>query len=272
MNNIERNTFRVVITGASGGIGQKLALSLAPLSASMLLVGRNEDALDGLQHKLRKINPDLTVSSVASDLGTAQGRESVFQAAQAMPGGVNLLVNNAGVLDFHSFATQDEALIESLVHTNLTSPILLTRKLLPLISSAQSASGQIVNIGSAFGDIGYPGFAAYCASKFGLRGFSQALRRELSDSRIQVRYFAPRATRTGINSSAVTAMNAELKTAMDEPEIVAEAFLKFLAGDKMESVLGWPENLYVFINRLRHQLTDKAIGKQLAVIKKYLPV
>lgn len=267
MKNTEQNPFRVVITGASGGIGQKLALSLAPLSASMLLVGRNENALEGLQHRLRKINPNLTVNSVASDLGTAQGREAVFQAAQAMPDGVNLLVNNAGVLDFHSFATQDEALIESLVHTNLTSPILLTRKLLPLI-----AAGQIVNIGSAFGDIGYPGFAAYCASKFGLRGFSQALRRELSDSRIQVRYFAPRATRTGINSSAVNRMNAELKTAMDEPEIVAEAFLKFLAGSKMESVLGWPENLYVFINRLRHQLTDKAIGKQLVIIKKHLPV
>jgi short-subunit dehydrogenase len=261
------NPFRVVLTGASGGIGQKLALAMAPLSATMLLVGRNENALAGLQNELRKINPALIVSTAACDLGTAEGRAAVLNTAQTMPGGINLLVNNAGVLDFHSFATQDEALIESLIHTNLTSPILLTRKLLPLI-----VTGQIVNIGSAFGDIGYPGFAAYCASKFGLRGFSQALRRELSDSQIQVRYFAPRATRTGINSSAVNRMNAELKTAMDEPEIVAAAFLKFLAGNKMEAVLGWPENLYVFINRLRHQLTDKAIGKQLGIIKKYLPV
>ncbi|MDP2827528.1 MAG: SDR family NAD(P)-dependent oxidoreductase [Sulfuricellaceae bacterium] len=288
--------FRLVLTGASGGIGQKLAEAMAPFSATMLLVGRNANALVALQNELNKINPALTVSIAACDLGTAQGRETVLNTAQGMPGGINLLVNNAGVLDFHGFATQDEAMIESLIHTNLISPILLTRKLLPLLQNGQArlplpsppqpagegdavslreadmSWAQVVNIGSAFGDIGYPGFAAYCASKFGLRGFSQALRRELSDSRIRVRYFAPRATRTGINSSAVNRMNAELNTAMDEPEIVASAFLKFLAGNKMESVLGWPENLYVFVNRLRHQLTDKAIGKQLAIIKKYLPV
>ena len=157
----------------------------------------------------------------------------------------------------------------SLLDSNLLSPILLCQKFLPLLQ-AQS-NGQIVNIGSVFGDIGYPGFAAYCATKSGLRGFTQALRRELSDSRVRVRYFAPRATRTGINSSAVDQMNAALKTQADEPKVVAQAFMDFLRSDRNERVLGWPEQLFVLINRLRYQITDNAIGKQLEVIKRYLP-
>lgn len=66
-------------------------------------------------------------------------------------------------------------------------------------------------------------------------------------------------------------MNAELKTQSDEPQAVARAFMEFLASDQDERVLGWPEKLYVTVNRLRSQITDKAIGKQLAVIKHHLP-
>jgi hypothetical protein len=66
-------------------------------------------------------------------------------------------------------------------------------------------------------------------------------------------------------------MNAELKTQSDEPQLVAKAFMEFLAGDKNEQVLGWPEKFYVVLNRLRSQITDNAIGKQLAIIKRHLP-
>lgn len=261
---------RLILTGASGGIGRCLAAALAPQCSAMLLVGRDSATLQALQRELQEGNASLQVSTVTADLASDAGRESVLANARDLPGGVNLLINNAGLSDFHAFSTQDEGIIEAMLQVNLLSPILLSRKLFPLIEA--NGGGQIVNIGSVFGDIGYPGFAAYCASKAGLRGFSQALRRELADSNVRVRYFAPRATRTDSNSSAVNHMNAALGTAMDEPTVVAAAFLHFLAGDKAEAVLGWPEQLYVFLNRLRHQLTDQAIGKQLRVIKQYLPV
>lgn len=261
--------YRAVLTGAAGGIGQHLALALAPECSALLLVGRDGEKLAALRQRLLAVHPDLPVDVVAADLGSEAGRASVFAAAQGMPDTANLLVNNAGVSDFHAFADQSSAVVESILATNLLAPILLCQKFIPLLAAQRAA--QIVNIGSVFGDIGYPGFAVYCASKFGLRGFTQALRRELSDTTLRVRYFAPRATRTSINSAAVDALNAELKTQSDEPQKVARAFMEFLAGDKNERVLGWPEKLYVTVNRLRSEITDKAIGKQLAVIKRHMP-
>lgn len=262
-------SYRALLTGASGGIGQHFAFALAPACSAMLLVGRSHDKLAVLRDRLLIVHPDLSIALVAADLGSEAGRDSVLLAAQALPGGVNLLVNNAGISDFHAFAGQPSAVVEAMLTTNLLSPILLCQKFLPLLLA--QPDGQIVNVGSVFGDIGYPGFAAYCASKFGLRGFTQALRRELADTPLRVRYFAPRATRTGLNSSAVDAMNSALKTQTDDPRDVARAFVDFLASGQNERILGWPERLYVALNRLRSQITDGAIHKQLAVIKRYLP-
>lgn len=261
--------YRVVLTGAAGGIGQELALALAQKSSAMLLVGRDADKLSALRQRLPAAREGLSIDVLATDLTSDAGRESVANAARALRGGVNLLVNNAAVSDFHAFQTQPAPLVESMLATNLLSPILLCQKLLPLLLTQPAA--QIVNVGSVFGDIGYPGFAVYCASKSGLRGFTQALRRELSDTPVRARYFAPRATQTGLNSPAVEAMNAELKTQSDDPAVVAQACMSFLAGTRSEQVVGWPEKLFVLINRLRSSITDDAIAKRLAVIKRHLP-
>ena len=261
--------YRLVLTGSAGGIGQALALALAPACSAMLLVGRDAAKLAALRQKLQAQHAHLAIEVVAADLASEEGREAVVSGAQAISGGINLLINNAGLSEFHAFGTQQRGQVEALVSTNLLSPMLLCQSFLPMLLAQSSA--QIINVGSAFGDIGYPGFAAYCATKFGLRGFTQALRRELSDSAVRVRYFAPRATKTSINTSAVDAMNEALKTQTDDPAVVAQAFIKFLASGQNECVLGWPEKIYVLINRLRHQMTDQAIGKQLATIKRFLP-
>lgn len=263
------NTYRAVVTGASGGIGEHIALALAPSCTTLLLVGRNSDKLAAVRDTINTRHPTVAVQLVSADLSTQDGRDALLAAAHTVTGGINLLANIAGISEFHSFESQDARRIEQLVATNLTSPMLVCQQLLPLLLKQRSA--QIINVGSVFGDIGFPGFAAYCASKFGLRGFSQALRRELADTPVRVRYFAPRATRTPINSSTVDAMNAELKTHVDDPAAVAEAFMRFLAGNKSEAVLGWPERFFVFINRLRPSITDGALGKQLPVIQRHLP-
>jgi short-subunit dehydrogenase len=269
MSQLQGRPYRAVLTGAAGGIGQSLAFALAPQCSAMLLVGREIGKLNALSQVLRLRHPQMTVALVVADLASDAGRAAVLQESQNLKGGINLLINNAGLSDFHGFGGQPAKRIEALISTNLLSPMLLCQKFLPMLQAQEQA--QIINIGSVFGDIGYPGFAAYCASKSGLRGFTQALRRELSDSPVRVRYFAPRATRTSINDAAVNAMNDALKTPSDSPEVVAMAFMSFLGSRQNERILGWPERLYVIINRLRHQITDKAIGQQLATIKRYLP-
>jgi short-subunit dehydrogenase len=107
----------------------------------------------------------------------------------------------------------DDAAIERLFAINAVAPVQLTRALLPTLRSQPGSA--ILNIGSVFGSLGYPGFTAYSATKFALRGFTEALRRELADSKVGVHYFAPRATRTGMNASAVDRMNAFLEAGAD---------------------------------------------------------
>lgn len=256
--------WRLVLTGASGGIGQVIAHALAPQCESLVLVGRNAEALGVLEqrltgHKVRIVRGDLTEQATLDEVADVAGRL----------GGANLLINNAGANDFHAFQTQDAATLRGLLDTNLLAPMLLTQRLLPQLRQAGQA--QVVNVGSLFGYLGYPGFAGYCASKAGLRGFTQALRRELADTGIQVRHFIPRATDTTINSAAVKAMNAEMRVPTDDPAQVAAQLMDFLPGTAWERKPGLKEALLVLVNQLLPGVPDRAIRGQLGLIRKYLP-
>ncbi|MBP7611163.1 MAG: SDR family oxidoreductase [Steroidobacteraceae bacterium] len=257
---------RALITGASGGIGCALARELHGRGASVLLVGRNAQALERAAQALG--GRSARVDWCAADLATVAGRARVVEAASLWGGsGINVLVNNAGCGDFGMLDEVDDAAIERLFAINAIAPMQLTRALLPTLRS-QPASA-ILNIGSVFGSLGYPGFTAYSATKFALRGFTEALRREMADSKIGVHYFAPRATKTGMNSAAVDRMNAELKVAMDPPAQVAAAACAMLEAGKASAVLGWPEKLFVRINALLPGAVDGSLRKQLPVIRRH---
>ena len=255
---------RVVITGATGGIGREIARLLSPRSDWLLLAGRNRTELEALRQELGQRRTHI----VCGDLCESATREELRVTALAQ-GGANVLVNNAGCGDFRDFSSQEDERLRALLETNLLAPMLLTRAMLPQLR--KQAPAQIINIGSIFGYIGFPGFGAYCAGKFGLRGFSQSLRRELADTGVAVRYFAPRATRTPFNADAVTAMNRELGNAEDLPEDVAREFLAFLASSAWERKLGAKERFFVFMNQLFPSVPDKAITGQLPIIRKHLP-
>jgi short-subunit dehydrogenase len=145
--------------------------------------------------------------------------------------------------------------------------VLLTRALLPLMRPGPRAA--VVNVGSILGDIGNPGNVAYSTAKYALRGFSEALRRELHGSGIRVQYLAPRATRTALNSPAQDALNAELGTGSDAPDIVARALLALLEGGRAEMHLGWPERFFVRLNRLLPSVVDRALGKRAALVRRH---
>jgi short-subunit dehydrogenase len=143
----------------------------------------------------------------------------------------------------------------------------LTRRLLPELGRRPEA--WIVNVGSIMGYLGYPGHAAYCASKFALRGFTEALRRELADSPVRVLYLAPRATRTAMNGAGVRALNAELGVAMDEPVAVARALVALLEDPVRERLLGMPEKLFARLNQVLPGLVDRALLRQLSTIRRH---
>ena len=252
---------RVLLTGATGGMGRAIVAALCAQGAQVLVVGRQDQALQALVER----NPGL-VSCLQADLRHPADRANVLRHAQQM-GGINLLINAAGINHFGLFENMQEQGIDDLITTNLSATLQLTHAMLPLLRSQPHSC--VVNIGSTFGSIGYPGFSVYCATKFALRGFSEALRRELADTNVGVLYIAPRATRTEMNNAAVEAMNAELQVSMDSPELVAERLVQALDADLREVHLGFPEWLFVRLNGLLPRLVDKALRRQLPTIRHY---
>jgi short-subunit dehydrogenase len=250
-----------VLTGATGGLGRAMVDALCAAGVRVLVVGRQQDML----REIRERHPG-QVESLHADLRRAEDRAGVVAAARRLPG-FNLLINAAGINHFGLFEAMDDARIADLIDTNLTATLQLTRSLLPLLKAADQSC--VVNVGSTFGSIGYPGFSTYCASKFALRGFSEALRRELADTRVGVLHLAPRATRTEMNSARVEAMNRVLQVSMDSPERVAAALVRALDRDLREVHLGWPERLLVRLNGLLPRLLDSALRRQLPTIQHF---
>ena len=246
----------VVLTGAAGGIGSQLATLLAARGARLSLVDINRDALNTLAQSLTMERCNVIVA----DLAKPDECRYIIEAAHQRFGGIDVLLNSAGVLTFNSFAATPPEQIEKLLAINLTAPALLIHHALP--SMLQRASGNIVNVGSTFGSIGFACFGAYSASKYGLRGLSEALRRELDGSGIKVIYVAPRAVKTALNPQSVYAMGKATGMHMDEPEAVARRIVEAVEAERRDVYLGWPEALFVRINALLPRLVDRALKKQ----------
>jgi short-subunit dehydrogenase len=258
---------RVLVTGGTGGIGSAVAEALLVRGACVLSTGRDHCHLAALSQRLARFGQRATF--VAADLLLPQDRERLHRAALAAGegAGINVLINNAGIGQFGLFDATNDSDIERLLAINVAAPLQLTRALLPTLRRQPAAA--IVNIGSVLGTIGYPGQATYSATKFALRGFSEALRRELSDSSVRVLYVAPRATRTSLNSAAVERLNAALGVATDHPGVVAAAVCRALARGRKASVLGWPERLYARLNALAPSVVDRSLAASLPVIKEH---
>lgn len=252
---------RVVLTGASGGIGLALAEHLCASGAQVLAVSRTSKNYD----QLLKAYPE-RLHLVCADLLKREGRIAVTEAARKL-GGVNLLLNAAGVNRFALLEQFDDDDIEQMLSLNVLATLQLTRGMLPILRN--QPHGLIVNVGSIYGSIGYPGYAVYCASKFALRGFSEALRRELADTSVNVLYVAPRATRTTMNSPAAMALSDALKSGIDEPQSVAQQVLRAISNDFNELYLGWPEKLFVRLNGIFPNIVDHELRKQLPIIRRF---
>ncbi len=253
---------RILLTGASGGLGQELAIQLTAAGATLLLAGRDQSRLTTLTASL-----GAGAASVCADLERPAGVAALAAAGREF--GVNVLINNAGVGAFGLFENQDWPTVARLLATNLEAPIHLTHALLPWLKAQPQAA--IVNIGSTFGSLPFPGFAAYSAAKAGLRGFSQALRRELADSLVAVIHIAPRAIDTPLNNDAVRALNRALKNHSDSAQDVAGQVVAALRRGDGEHHFGFPERLFAWLNGVAPSLIDRGVAGKLATIKQHTP-
>jgi short-subunit dehydrogenase len=255
----------ILITGASGGIGGAIARQLAQRGASLILVNRDSERLAIFADELRAEGG--TVLPLVGDLALPGEPARLAREALEQAGIIDILINCAGVQNFGFFAQESAADTATLFNINTIAPIALTNAILPHM--LEQGAGQIVNLGSIFGSIGFPCFASYSASKFALRGFSEALRRELSGTGVGVTYIAPRFTRTAFNRSVVTRMANALKMNQDEPESVAASVIAAIERNGQDHYLGWPEKLFVRINSILPRLVDPSLIRQVELMRPF---
>ncbi|WP_407539397.1 SDR family NAD(P)-dependent oxidoreductase [Deinococcus radiomollis] len=214
----ERRTV-VLLTGASSGIGEATARHLATLGYALVLTARRAELLGRLADELGAAGTP--VLTVAADVSDQRDRLRLVQAALERFGRIDALINNAGIsiAQGHWWDAPDPLRV---LDVNLLAPIELTRLVLPAM--LERGSGSVVNIGSVAGRVATHGM--YSASKFGLRGFSLSLRREVLHTGVAVSLVSPGFIRTPLTAGT--------RLPMPGPEVVAQAVAEVLLRPRRE--------------------------------------
>ena len=252
---------RVLITGASSGIGRELSLAFARRGARVLLAARRESELNVVADQCRRQSAGADAIILAGDLTDPAYRRAILQTATEHWQGLDVLVNNAGVSAVGPFAGSDEATLRQVMELNFFAAAELTRLALPLLKQGERPA--IVNIGSIIGHRGLPLNSEYAASKFALRGWTESLRAELASDGVDVLLVSPGTTETEFFDHLV-AKRADLpwgESTAIPAAAVAEQTVRALERGRHEIFPNWRGRVLVAANRLFPGLVDRALAK-----------
>jgi NAD(P)-dependent dehydrogenase (short-subunit alcohol dehydrogenase family) len=185
----------ILITGAGGGFGRQMVLQFRAAGAKLILTDVNDQLL---QEAVDNAGDDL-VASLIADLSTEEGCDALAETCASRSLVPDILVNNAGLAVAGRLDHIPRERWESLVQLNLLAPMRLTNRFLP--GMIERGNGHIVNISSIAGWVGAQGLSAYCAAKFGLRGFGISLAADLEGTGVEVTNVYPCFSRTPILDS-----------------------------------------------------------------------
>lgn len=248
---------RFLITGASSGIGRCLAEQATQQGARVCLVARSADRLEGLARELASKGADILATS--GDITQDQDRRRILAAMVEHFGGLDVLINNAGVASFGHFADSTEAVLRQVMEVNFFAPAELMRLAIPHLMQGETPA--IVNIASMCGRRGLPAWPEYSASKFALCGLSEALRAEMVRFDIDVLVVLPGLTRTDFGRNLLRnqgRMKINFTKGMP-PESVAQSILASLRKNKHDTVLGWEARWILRVNRWWPGLVDRLL-------------
>jgi NAD(P)-dependent dehydrogenase (short-subunit alcohol dehydrogenase family) len=178
---------RALVTGASRGIGRAVARRLARAGARVALLARHTADLKVAAAEIHDAGGDALI--IACDVAESGQVTSAVEEARAALGGIDLLVNNAGVVARAALVDTTEEVFDRILAVNLRGAYLLCRAVLPEMLARRS--GRIINVGSISSTLGTPNLSAYCASKWGLLGLTKSLAEELRESGVSVTSLLP---------------------------------------------------------------------------------
>lgn len=244
----------ILITGASSGIGVALARKFARMGAKLVLVARRGEILESLKSELSR--PEGDILTITADVGKIADLETVIKQVEAHYGHLDVLINNAGILDTRPIEELDAERVQAIITTNLIAPINLIRLALPLLRKQTPAA--IVNVSSTVGVTLVPRQSTYGASKSGLNGFTDAMRRELHGTGISVSMVMPGLVNTPMlrgekNRDETLQMLKETGMAipgvsLDEADDVADKVIHAIHHQKRDIIMGgW---LFGFLSQM----------------------
>lgn len=223
MSNIKGKA--VVVTGGTRGIGLSITEALLRGGAHVFICARKEPEVREAVARLRKEYGEAVHGGVC-DVGRPGDVKAMIEEAARSMGGLDILINNAGIGSFNAVEQMPVEEWQATIDTNLSGVFYCCHEAIPLIK--QRGGGYIINIGSLAGKNAFPGGAAYCASKFGLIGFSEALMQEVRYDHIKVSYVMPGSVNTSFGRSGEADPSTTWKLL---PEDVAEVVVNLIEMD-----------------------------------------
>lgn len=257
---------RVILTGATGGMGQATARALAKAGSRIVLAARSVEVLQALESELRSAGAD--VFAVPTDVTVAADRERLIHKTLEHLGGLDVLLNLSGIGSHGHFSTSTPEINRQVMETNFFAPVELMRLAIPHLTNGNQPA--ILNVSSMTGRRGVPAWPEYSASKWALVGISESLRGELCRFGIDVLQVMPGLTNSGFDKKLIR-KDGRMVIRFDKgmtPEYVGQSIVRALEKNTRETVLGREAKMLLLFNKFFPRLTSalmcRAVKKQYA--------
>ncbi len=250
---------RILITGASSGIGRELAAELARHGACLVLLARREERLRSLAEELAAHGERPEI--ICGDVTSAEVRLRAIERARERFGGLDILVNNAGVGAIGRFEHASEDRLRRIMDVNFFAAAEMIRAALPLLRRGNRP--LVVNVGSVLGHRAIPRTAEYCASKFALQGLSESLRAEFAELGIGLLVVSPGTTETEFFDSVLERKGEHPRGGRKgtSAALVVRRTVRAMQTGRHEIIPSFSGKLLCWANRLSPALVDRLMAR-----------
>jgi short-subunit dehydrogenase len=256
---------RILLTGASSGIGRELALQLASAGGRLVVTARREDRLNELAASISSGDngepPSNAIVPVVGNVCDAQTQDKLISTCVETFGGIDILINNAGIGAMGRFDESDGDRMRQLFDVNFFAVTELTRKAIPFLK--QGTDSLIVNMSSILAHRAAPLKSEYCASKFALHGFSDSIRAELASDGVGLLLVSPSTTDSEFFDAAIeddTGKNWKKRGSMS-PAVVATKTIRAMKKRKHEIILTHGGRFLVWLDRIVPGIANRIMAR-----------